>query len=107
MLILVTGQKDSGKTTLCQRLFELARAAGWDVAGVLSPPHLREGHKLGIETVEQIKDWILSALEVYPPEKVYVGPDCGLKTRTPEEAEDKLRAMVRAVNEIKADMGWQ
>jgi hypothetical protein len=52
VLILVTGPKDSGKTTLCQRQFELAREAGWDVAGVLSPARLQEGHKLGIETVD-------------------------------------------------------
>jgi len=66
-----------------------------------------DSHSHAIETVEQVKDWILSALEVFPPEKTYIDPDCGLKTRTMEEAEAKLKVMVRAVREIKDEMGWQ
>lgn len=63
-------------------------------------------HSHKLETVDQVKDWIRSALDVFPPEKVYIDPDCGLKTRTLEEAEAKLKVMVQAVNEIKAEMGW-
>ena len=64
-------------------------------------------HSHRSETVEQVKDWINGALEVFPPEKVYIDPDCGLKTRTMEEAEAKLKTMVRAVKEIKAERGWE
>lgn len=64
-------------------------------------------HSHRLETVAQVKDWINSALEVFPPEKVYIDPDCGLKTRTIEEVEAKLRVMVRAVQEIKAERGWE
>ena len=38
-------------------------------------------------------------------EKVYIDPDCGLKTRNPYEAEAKLRVMVDAVKEIKEELG--
>lgn len=64
-------------------------------------------HSHRIETVEQVKDWIGMALDVFSPEKVYIDPDCGLKTRTWEEAEAKLKVMVQAVQEIKAERGWE
>lgn len=63
-------------------------------------------HSHQLETVEQVKAWINAALEVFPPEKVYIDPDCGLKTRTMEEAEEKLTVMVQAVKEIRAERGW-
>ena len=63
-------------------------------------------HSHRIETVEQVKGWIRTALEVFPPEQVYIDPDCGLKTRTWEEAEAKLKVMVQAVAEIKSERGW-
>lgn len=79
----------------------------------LDPPFTKEIavgvldiHSHRLETVEQVKDWINGALEVFPPDKVYIDPDCGLKTRTIEEAEAKLKVMVRAVKEIKAERGW-
>jgi 5-methyltetrahydropteroyltriglutamate--homocysteine methyltransferase len=62
-------------------------------------------HSHVIETKEKVKENIKKALKVFPPEKVYIDPDCGLKTRTPEEAEAKLRIMVSAVKEIKKEMG--
>ena len=64
-------------------------------------------HSHQLETVPQVKEWINAALEVFPPEKVYIDPDCGLKTRTMEEAEAKLKVMVRAVKEIRAERGWE
>jgi len=65
-----------------------------------------DSHSRRIETVAQIKDWIMTALEVFPPEKLFIDPDCGLKTSRLSEAEEKLSVMVRAVKEIRADMGW-
>ena len=47
-LYLLTAPSGAGKTTLCQALAEHARAAGWDVAGLLSPPHFDDGRKSGI-----------------------------------------------------------
>jgi 5-methyltetrahydropteroyltriglutamate--homocysteine methyltransferase len=62
-------------------------------------------HSHIIERKDEIKENIRKALEVFPAEKVYIDPDCGLKTRTPDEAEAKLRVMVDAVNEIKEELG--
>jgi 5-methyltetrahydropteroyltriglutamate--homocysteine methyltransferase len=62
-------------------------------------------HNHMIETKEQVKVNIRKALEVFPLEKVYIDPDCGLKTRTVEEANAKLKVMVEAVHEIKAELG--
>jgi 5-methyltetrahydropteroyltriglutamate--homocysteine methyltransferase len=62
-------------------------------------------HSHVIETKQKVKENIKKALEVFPLEKVYIDPDCGLKTRTKEEAEAKLKVMVSAVREIKEEMG--
>jgi len=62
-------------------------------------------HSHVIEKKERIKENIRKVLEVFPVEKVYIDPDCGLKTRTPREAEEKLKAMVWAVREVKEELG--
>jgi 5-methyltetrahydropteroyltriglutamate--homocysteine methyltransferase len=62
-------------------------------------------HSHIIETVDQVKAGIKKGLEVLPPERLYIDPDCGLKTRTWEEAEAKLRVMVQAVREVKQELG--
>jgi len=62
-------------------------------------------HSHRIETKEQVKANIKKALEVFPLEKVYIDPDCGLKTRTVEEAQAKLKVMVEAVREVKQELG--
>jgi 5-methyltetrahydropteroyltriglutamate--homocysteine methyltransferase len=62
-------------------------------------------HSHIIETKGQVKANIKKALEVFPLEKVYIDPDCGLKTRTVEEAKAKLKVMVEAVREVKQELG--
>ena len=44
----LTGERGIGKTTFCRALVELARADGWDVAGLLSPATFETGIKTGI-----------------------------------------------------------
>jgi 5-methyltetrahydropteroyltriglutamate--homocysteine methyltransferase len=62
-------------------------------------------HNHNLESVEQVKDGIKRALSFLEPERLYIDPDCGLKTRTVEEAEDKLRVVVQAVREVKQELG--
>ena len=62
-------------------------------------------HSHIIEKKDNVKENIRKALKVFPVEKVYIDPDCGLKTRTPDEAEAKLRVMVEAVKEVKEEHG--
>lgn len=47
-LYLLTAPSGAGKTTFCAALADQARAAGWDVAGILSPPVFENDVKTGI-----------------------------------------------------------
>jgi len=62
-------------------------------------------HSHVTESVEQVKAGIKRGLKVLPPERLYIDPDCGLKTRTWQQAEAKLRVMVQAVREVKQELG--
>jgi 5-methyltetrahydropteroyltriglutamate--homocysteine methyltransferase len=84
------------------RLLELFRETPFSMdlgAGVI------DVHTHETESVEEVKDGILQVLEILPPERVTVNPDCGLKTRTWDEAAAKLRVMVEAVREVKRERG--
>jgi nucleoside-triphosphatase len=53
-LWLISGDIGAGKTTLCRNLAGRARAAGWDVAGLLSPGVFDAGQKTAIQ-VEDLR----------------------------------------------------
>ncbi|MPZ50016.1 MAG: methionine synthase [Dehalococcoidia bacterium] len=81
-------------------LLDVMREKGFDKEvglGVL------DVHTHKVETVEEVVAGIKRALEFMPPERIYVDPDCGLKTRTWEESADKIRVMVEAVRRVKAE----
>ena len=62
-------------------------------------------HSHVTEGVEEIKAGIKKGLELLPPERLYIDPDCGLKTRQEDESVAKLRNMVQAVREVKQEVG--
>ena len=62
-------------------------------------------HSHAIETVEQVKERIMRGVSVLPADRLWVDPDCGLKTRTVEEAVGKMRAMVTAARETRRAVG--
>jgi len=62
-------------------------------------------HSHRIEAVDEVVRGIKLALEVLPPERIFVDPDCGLKTRTVEEAEQKMRTIVEGVRRVRDEMG--
>ena len=64
-----------------------------------------DAHDHRVESVEDIKKGVRSVLEVFSPEQVYLDPDCGLKTRLEDEAVDKLRNLVTAAREVRAELG--
>lgn len=64
-----------------------------------------DSHSHRIESVEEAAAGIRRALEVLPPDRVFVDPDCGLKTRTVDEAKDKMRVVVEAVRRVRAERG--
>lgn len=57
-----------------------------------------DSHCDKIETPELIKDRILSAIKIIEPERIYVNPDCGLRTRSWKVAFSKLENMVNGVS---------
>ena len=63
----------------------------------------------------QPRSWLLAALigcsavsssrNIGDTLELYIDPECGLKTRTWQEAEAKLRVMVQGVREVKQELG--
>jgi 5-methyltetrahydropteroyltriglutamate--homocysteine methyltransferase len=58
-------------------------------------------HSHVLEPESVIAERLKKALEVLPREAVWVDPDCGLKTRTVEEALGKMRALVRVAKALR------
>jgi len=63
-----------------------------------------DSHSHVVEDVELIKQRIRKALEVLSVNQLWIDPDCGLKTRTEEEAKGKLQNMVKATQEIRKEL---
>ena len=61
-------------------------------------------HTNRIEPPELVRDRIRYALKYIPPEKLYVNPDCGLRTRTRDIAYIKLRNMVEGVEMVRKEL---
>lgn len=66
--------------------------------GVVDP------HTHRVESLGEVKANIHRALEYLRPDQIYVDPDCGLKTRTVEEAQAKLRVIQQARDEVRAEL---
>lgn len=62
-------------------------------------------HNHRLESLDEVKAGIRRAMKQIPPDKIYVDPDCGLKTRTVDEAKAKLSLVTRATHEVKQEMG--
>jgi 5-methyltetrahydropteroyltriglutamate--homocysteine methyltransferase len=75
--------------------FEYKKGIGLGVYDIHSPR---------IPSVEEMKSYAERALKVLNPKIVWINPDCGLKTRKPEEAIPALRNMVEAAREVRAEL---
>ena len=65
-------------------------------------------HSKKVESKEFIKDAIRKILEIMPPEKVYVKPDCGLKILGDRDiAFKKMKVMVEATREMRKELGYE
>ncbi len=62
-------------------------------------------HSHVIESPEEVAEGLRRVLNQFPPEQILVDPDCGLKTRTVEEAKEKLRVVRQGVDMIKKELG--
>jgi 5-methyltetrahydropteroyltriglutamate--homocysteine methyltransferase len=56
------------------------------------------------ESVDEIADGIRKSLKFIPPERMFVDPDCGLKTRTVDEAKEQLTNIKKAVDVVRAEL---
>jgi 5-methyltetrahydropteroyltriglutamate--homocysteine methyltransferase len=61
-------------------------------------------HTHDLESVEEIADGIRRSLKFLSPDKVFVDPDCGLKTRTVDEAKAKLINIKKAVDRVREEI---
>ncbi|MBI4597385.1 MAG: methionine synthase [Candidatus Omnitrophica bacterium] len=61
-------------------------------------------HSHRLESKDEVVANLRKALKVFRPEQIYVDPDCGLKTRTPEQAIEKLRVCVEAARAVREEL---
>ncbi|MEJ5946216.1 5-methyltetrahydropteroyltriglutamate--homocysteine S-methyltransferase [Pseudokineococcus basanitobsidens] len=57
-------------------------------------PGVWDIHSPVVPTADEVSDHLARALERLPADRLWVNPDCGLKTRTPEEVSAGLTALV-------------
>ncbi|MGH7859140.1 MAG: methionine synthase [Candidatus Binatia bacterium] len=63
--------------------------------GVVDP------HSHVIEPLEEVEARIRAALELVPADRLWLDPDCGLKTRTVAESQDKMRVIAQAAKRVR------
>lgn len=68
-------------------------------------PGLFDVHAKHLPTTQELEVSLRKCFEVFAPDKIWVSPDCGLKTRTYEEIEPALANMVEAAKRIRKLLG--
>ncbi len=64
-------------------------------------PGIWDIHSPRVPSPEEIRKLLSKAVEVIPYEKIWVNPDCGLKTRAWPEVLESLQHMVQAARELR------
>jgi 5-methyltetrahydropteroyltriglutamate--homocysteine methyltransferase len=81
-----------------QIVADLARAGYPNEVG----PGLWDIHSPRVPTVAELRERLLAATQRFPVERLWVNPDCGLKTRGSAETVDSLHNLVAATREVRA-----
>lgn len=68
-------------------------------------PGIYDIHSPRVPAYEEMLELLRRALRVIPAERLWVNPDCGLKTRSWPETESALAQMVAAAREVRAELG--
>ncbi|MFC4534833.1 5-methyltetrahydropteroyltriglutamate--homocysteine S-methyltransferase, partial [Sphaerisporangium dianthi] len=68
-------------------------------------PGVYDIHSPRVPEVREVAAGIEAALRALPAARVWVNPDCGLKTRTYEQVEAALAGMVAAARQVRAAAG--
>ena len=66
-------------------------------------PGVYDIHSPRVPDAGEIAEGLRAALSAVGPERLWVNPDCGLKTRKTDEVEAALRNMVEAAKQVRAD----
>lgn len=61
-------------------------------------------HSHLVETKEEVRKRILEIAEFVPPQNLWIDPDCGLKTRSVQEAKSKLQVIVETVKTLRKEL---
>jgi len=85
-----------------QELLEVFRTEGYD-KGI--GPGVYDVHSPRVPDTAELTDQLQTILTVLQPDRVWVNPDCGLKTRKPEEVWPALEHMVAAAREVRDTIG--
>ncbi len=67
-------------------------------------PGVYDIHSPNVPTRAEMQDLLHKALSVIPKERLWVNPDCGLKTRRWEEVKPALRNLVAAARAMRAQL---
>ncbi|CAG2128507.1 5-methyltetrahydropteroyltriglutamate--homocysteine methyltransferase [Cupriavidus campinensis] len=70
-------------------------------------PGVYDIHSPRVPTVEAVTRLLERACEVIPPQRLWVNPDCGLKTRGWPETEAALANMVAAARQLRGKLAGQ
>ncbi|OBJ26544.1 5-methyltetrahydropteroyltriglutamate--homocysteine S-methyltransferase [Mycobacterium sp. 1245801.1] len=65
-------------------------------------PGVYDIHSPRVPSTGEMAESLRAALRAVPAERLWVNPDCGLKTRNPDEVTASLRNMVAAAQEVRA-----
>jgi 5-methyltetrahydropteroyltriglutamate--homocysteine methyltransferase len=64
-------------------------------------PGVYDIHSPRVPGTDELADSLRAALKAVPAERLWVNPDCGLKTRGTEEVVESLRNLVAAANQVR------
>ena len=64
-------------------------------------PGIYDIHSPRVPTIEELRHLLAMAVKALPVERLWVNPDCGLKTRTYEEIEPSLVRVVEAARNLR------
>ncbi len=67
-------------------------------------PGVYDIHSPRVPGVDEVTGLLAAALRALPPERVWVNPDCGLKTRTYPQVEAALANLVTAARQVRANL---
>ena len=64
-------------------------------------PGVYDIHSPRVPSIAELEEKIKLLLKAFPPSRLWINPDCGLKTRRWEEVEPSLKNMVRATERMR------